>query len=103
MLLKFDPLLGVPVPSGNFAANTISEEPDEEELLENERETDLREFLVEDREDEGAPPQVVRKEEQQKRTPEKETCDEKMSLVISNAMKDITIEDKLNAENHIMR
>lgn len=90
LLLRFDPLLGQPVPANTFVQSICEEK--EEDLIEDEKETDLNELE-----------NHLAEEADNKKTPEKETCHEKMSLVISNAMKDITIEDKLNAENNIMR
>lgn len=99
LLLKFDPLLGVPVPTNTFVQQSICEENDED-LIENEQE-DI-EFKELEASEKVASEKEAKVVEKIKEIPEKETCDEKMSLVISNAMKDITIEDKLNAENHIM-
>lgn len=97
LLLRFDPLLGQPVPTNTFE-QAISEEK-EEDLIDDEKESELLGDI-------NCAPlselKALNGDEPKKSTPEKETCDEKMSLVISNAMKDITIEDKLNAENNIM-
>lgn len=89
------------VPTNKFGGS-IEEEADEE-LLENEKETDLKEVSGETEITDNRLKESEFQLKLVKRTPEKENCNEKMSLVISNAMKDITIEDKLNAENNIMR
>lgn len=97
LLLKFDPLVGTVVPTNTFTQSRPIKE--EDESIDNEKEAEFEELQSDTEQPTIA---TIEPKENGKKTPEKEICDEKMSLVITNAMKDITIEDKLNAENNIM-